>query len=115
MNMGQSTGVQTSTINDDRSGLLGEAVQIAMDCAHGSRPSNEQQVSQVLGNLVRSKLLSADDSYRLRDQLMDTTSFENLVNARIEVALRRRGLMTETALKNLQNRIQHLETKAGRA
>lgn len=109
---GQLSGQTTSAHQEDRSQLLKDAIGITMEAAYGLQKLNEQHISNVLGGLVRSRLLSADDSYRLRDQLMDGESFQKAVDHRIEVTLKRRGLLTSEMVSDLHSRISHLERRA---
>lgn len=75
----------------DRSPLIVETVTMAMNAAYGTKTNEDQQVARVLGELVKTKLLSAEDSYRLRDQLNDSESLSRLIDKRIELALQRRA------------------------
>lgn len=87
-----------------------------MSAAHGLQRLNENQISQMLGNLVRTKLLSADDSYRLRDQLLDGGHFEKAFNDRVERILRKSGIVSNAMMESIQNRLKQLEQRVnGRA
>ena len=77
----------------DRSELLRNTVQLSIQAVFGLARLDEQQVSQLLGSLVRSKLLTADDSYRLRDRLLDSTALTRYLDSRIEASLRKRGII----------------------
>lgn len=101
-----------SETEDDRLQLLQRLVSAAVDTAHGTTHLNEQQISELLSGLVRFKLLSADDSYKLKDRLSDQNKNNSLViEERIESALRRRGIITKKMCEELETRIKHLETK----
>lgn len=103
------------TTSADRSQLLHEAISMTMSTAYGIQRLNENQIGQVLGNLVRSKLLSADDSYKLRDQLLDPSIFEKALDERVEANLRRKGVISEQMVQGLKSRIQELERKVANA
>ncbi|MDB5036857.1 MAG: hypothetical protein JWQ35_385 [Bacteriovoracaceae bacterium] len=80
---------------EDRTKLLKEIATITLEATNGIKKINDQQVSQILGGLVRTKLLSADDSYLLRDRILDTAYLDNALDQRIEAALRRKGIVSE--------------------
>lgn len=75
----------------DRSGLLKETIDIAMNSAFGSQNPDEQKVSQVLGDLVKTKLLTAEESYALRDKLLDSEAFDRFLTERVTAVLKKRG------------------------
>ena len=75
----------------DRTQLLRDTVTIVMEAAHGLQKVSEPQLAQILSSLVKSKLLSAEDSYRLRDRLADTQAFDKVLERRIKRALIRKN------------------------
>ncbi len=97
------TQTLTSAPQEDRSKLLNELVTTAIDAIHGVQRANDHQIGQVLSALVRTKLLSADDSYSLKDQLNDREAIDRALDFRIESALKRKGLLSEEALKALKD------------
>jgi polyhydroxyalkanoate synthesis regulator phasin len=107
-----STNSNATQAEHDRSDLLKEAVALTMAAAHGLQRLSENQISQMLGNLVRTKLLSADDSYRLRDQLLDSGHFEKAFNDRVEASLRRAGIVTNSMMADIQGRLGQIEKKS---
>ncbi len=102
----------SSAASDERLGLLRETFSAALDTAHGLQKLNEQQIGQLMSGLVRSKLLNADDSYKLQDSILNRAHFDRTIEMRVEEALRSRGIVTESALKEIQNRVGRLESKA---
>jgi len=115
-NIQAATSIHTaSAIHEDRSQLLRDAAQLSMEAAHGAETANDQQIGQILGSLVRTKLLSADDSYKLRDRLMDSKGFERNLGGRIEAILKLKGILTVKTIEDLRTRLQTLESKSGRA
>lgn len=76
--------------NSVRTQLILKSVQLAMDAAYGKTLQNEQEITEVLGGLVREKLMSAEDSYRLRDQLLDRKAIDRLIDRQIDRAFLRR-------------------------
>jgi len=86
-----STGsVGQPLTNTVRTQLILKSVQLAMDAAYGKELNNEHEITEVLGGLVREKLMSAEDSYRLRDQLLDRRAIDRLIDRQIDKALLRR-------------------------
>lgn len=93
---------QTSAIQEDRSHLLKDLATLSLEAAHGLQKMSDQQVSQVLSGLVRSKLMSADDSYVLKDRLLDRDAIDRAIDFRIEAALRRRGAVSDELSRKLK-------------
>ena len=93
----------------DRSDLVRQTVDLGIKAAHGKPDSNEQHLNQVIGSLVQNQLLSADDSYKLKDHLRDTEALDRVLDNRIEAVLHRHGVVTENMLKTLHKRITKLE------
>ena len=83
---------------------------MSVSSAHGSQQFSEQQLSQTMSGLVRHKLLSADDSYKLQDGLKDTKSFERMIQRRIDRILESKGLMSQSRLNDLSTRLSRIET-----
>ncbi|MBN8555547.1 MAG: hypothetical protein J0L93_08895 [Deltaproteobacteria bacterium] len=96
---------------EDRSTLLCDAVNMTIEAAHGLQKLNEQTVSQILGNLVRSKLLGAEDSYHLKDQILDHTQFEKALDSRVATVLLRKGLVSDSMLTEISQRLTQIETR----
>ena len=101
---------ETNTGTEDRSQVLRQLVQSSIDTLVGFQQLNEQQFNQTLGALVRTKALSADDSYKLRDQLTTTEYFEKALDSRIEAILKRRGLIDDKII----NEVRASDAGAGR-
>jgi hypothetical protein len=112
VNISGTRPVTSTTTNEDRSTLLRDAVSMTMEAAHGLQKLNEQYVGQVLGTLVRSKLLGAEDSYRLKDRVLDQNYFEQALDSRVQAALQRKGIISDTMVSELQTRLNQLETRA---
>jgi len=84
---------------------------MSVSSAHGSQQFSEQQLSQTMSGLVRHKLLSADDSYKLQDGLKDTKSFERMIQRRIDRIFESKGLLSQSRLNDLSARLSRIETK----
>jgi hypothetical protein len=93
----QSLGTQ-----EDRSNLLKDLTNLSIQAAYGVQRLNDQHVNQVLSGLVRAKLLSADDSYLLKDRLLDRDTLDRAIDSRIEAALRRRGVISNELTREMQ-------------
>ncbi|PIR21766.1 MAG: hypothetical protein COV44_11445 [Deltaproteobacteria bacterium CG11_big_fil_rev_8_21_14_0_20_45_16] len=65
---------------------------MAMDATYGMKNFDEQQMSQTIGELVKIKLLSAEDSYRLRDMMSDRTRIDRIIDRHIDKILQRRSI-----------------------
>lgn len=78
---------------EDRGPLLRDLTSLSLEAAHGVQKINDQQMNQVLSGLVRTKLMSADHSYLLKDRLLDTEALNRALDHRIEAALKRRNLL----------------------
>ncbi len=107
-----STGAQQMVT--EREQTLKDLFSIATAVSHGIAPTSETQVHQVLSQLVRQKLLTADDSFRLQDQLRDIDAFDRTLDLRVERALQDRGQITANAIQTLKNRIAQLESAQAR-
>ena len=94
--IGQNRGEHQNE-SKNRVELINQSIRLAMDAAYGQPLENEQQITEVLGGLVREKLLSAEDSYRLRDQLLDREALHRLIDRKIETALARRKASSAAA------------------
>ena len=94
----------TTAGTEDRSSVLRQLIQSSVDTLVGFQKLNEQQFHQTLGALVRTKALNADDSYTLRDQLQKTDYFENALDSRIEVILKKRGLIDDAVIQDIRSR-----------
>jgi len=105
----QMHDLATPAAAEDRSALLRDAVTLTMEAAHGLQRMNEQQIGNMLGSLVRTKLLSADDSYKLKDRLLNPDEFERALDRRIQASLNRRGFVTEQMFSEMQTRLSNLE------
>jgi hypothetical protein len=88
---------------EDRSHLLKDLATLSIEAAHGVQKLNDQQVNQVLSGLVRTKLMSADHSYLLKDRLMDNDAVTRALDHRIEAALKRRGLIKDDLARQVRN------------
>lgn len=99
-NTGPNT--ETTTGTEDRSQVLRHLIQSSIETLLGFQQLNEQQFNQTLGALVRTKALSADDSYRLRDQLSSAEYFERALDSRIESVLKRRGLIDDKVINEIR-------------
>jgi len=93
---------------DERATLLREVFSAALSTAHGVQQHQEQQISQMMSGLVRAKLLTADDSYKLQDQILDKSLFERSIETRIEESLRNKGILTQRTIDELNTRLTRL-------
>lgn len=105
------TGAGTAPTTN-RIELLSKSMKMVVDSAFGSQNMSEQEITQTLGELVKSKLLSADDSYSLRDRIMDQESFTRSIDRRVNTALKRKGF---TPVSELQARLARMEGRVGNA
>lgn len=86
-------GVEMSPDNStNRSALIQKIIGAAFDAAHGIQNMDEQNLMQILGEAVKSKLLTAEDSYTLREQFLNTSKFDELISSRVSQILEKRGL-----------------------
>ncbi len=92
----------TTPGTEDRSQVLRQLIQSSIDTLVGFQQLNEQQFNQTLGALVRTKALSADDSYKLRDQLTTSEYFEKALDSRIEAILKRRGIIDDKIIHEVR-------------
>jgi len=97
-------------VAEDRLHLLKEVFSAALATAHGAPNLSEQQVSQLMSGLVKARLLTADDSYRLQDRILDRAVLDRAIDMRIEGGLRAKGVITQSALNALKARIARLES-----
>ena len=97
---------------EDRLELLRGIFSAALDAAYGAQKMTEQQIRQMMSGMVRAKLFTADDSYKLQDQILDTAQFERTIDRRVEESLRARGIATEAAIAELKERLNRLESQA---
>jgi len=68
-------------------------VEMATETSFGRKSFSDQQITETLGELVKSRLLTAEDSYRLRDQLTDLDRFDQFLGERLTAILQRRCLI----------------------
>ena len=86
--------VQTGALHqEDRSHLLREFLSLTLEASPPNDSTKEQQMAQILGNLVKAKFLSAEDSYRLKDRLLDHDRLDQAIDHRIEIILKKRCLI----------------------
>ena len=101
----------TETPREDRSAFIKKLVDMGMRTSHGKPLDNEQEVGDVLGTLVQNKLLSAEDSYKMKDLLKNSDAFRKALSSRVERALGRKGHFSEVQFRELEKRIAALEQK----
>lgn len=96
-------------VSQDRTTLLKDVVSMSMAAAYGLQKLDEQQAAQVISGLVRTRLLSAEDSFRLRDELMNDRRFQMAIDSRIESALKRKGCVTNEMLEEIKERVSRIK------
>lgn len=84
---------------------------MSVSTAHGVNQFSEQQVSQTMAGLVRSKLLNAEDSYKLQDGIKDTQAFEKAIQARIDRILEKKGVISQSRISELNSRLSRIEAR----
>jgi len=87
-----TTATQTTTTNltaslSARLDIIKELLETAVQSAYGTHELDEKRVAQLLGDSVKSRLFTAEESYRLKDRLLDSSSLERAIDRRIEIAL----------------------------
>jgi len=92
MNSNLGGSLPTTSVNSEKTQLIGKICQMAMDATYGMKNFDEQQMSQTIGELVKIKLLSAEDSYRLRDMMSDRTRIDRIIDRHIDKILQRRSI-----------------------
>jgi len=92
MNSNLGGSLPTASVNSEKSQLIGKICQMAMDATYGMKNFDEQQMSQTIGELVKIKLLSAEDSYRLRDMMGDRSRIDRIIDRHIDRILQRRSI-----------------------
>lgn len=76
----------------DRIQILEELMETAIHATLGSHQMDENRISQLLGESVKSRLFSAEESYRLKDKLVDQgRHLDRLIDLRIESILRQKS------------------------
>lgn len=70
------------SFSSQRIGLVQRAVHAAMDATYGSAQLSDQDINQLVGDLVKEKLISAEQSYPFRDRLLDRKAFSRYVGHR---------------------------------
>ena len=103
--------MNTETTALERINLLKDLVSISVSSAHGIHQFSEQQLGQTIAGLVRNKLLSAEDSYKLQDSLKDTKAFDRMVQSRIDRALEKKGMISQSRINELDSRLSRIEAK----
>lgn len=82
-----------------------------MEASHTGSGVTEQRVAEILGELVRNKLLTAEESYAFRELLLQNNNIESKLDERIQEALNRQGIVLgEDDFQNLEERLNRLET-----
>lgn len=75
----------------NRSVLIQQALQAAMSAAYGLHPLNEQETNQLIGELVKAKLLTAEQSYLFKDKLYDRQAFQRYIEKKTREAIERKA------------------------
>lgn len=92
------TANQTTTVNtvvntvatsnlSTRLEIIKELLETAVQSTYGTHAPDEKRVAQLLGDSVKSRLFTAEESYLLKDRLLDSSSLERAIDRRIEIAL----------------------------
>lgn len=100
-----SVGQATPKTSLERQELIRQSVSLAMQTAYGIQSATEEQLSQVIGGLVRHKLLSAEASYQLKDQLRDFDAIRRTIDHRIEMILRQKGILTPRLHQEIEQKL----------
>lgn len=96
---GSNTGMSPEAQSQkDRTVLLRDMMSLAAEAALDEPTSSTEHMDGLMRELVREKLLSAEDSYRLRDQLTERGRLTKIIDHRIDQALHRRGLRIQSNL-----------------
>lgn len=80
----------------NRSILIQRALHAAMDATYGTQQLTEHELNQLLGELVKAQLLTADQSYQFRDLLFDRGRFARYVDQRAKEVIRDRRIESQT-------------------
>ncbi len=108
LNLGQESEQKLSPIKEerpreDRSMPLRDLVNLSIETIYGLKPVDDQQLNQLLSTLVRTKALTADESYLLRDQLQDLEHFERAIDDRISTILKKKGLLDQRTVEEIHD------------
>ena len=82
---GASESTQSESVRLD---LISELFQTAANSAFGMHQIDETRVAQLLGESVKSRLFTAEESYRLKDKILDSSHLDRAIDRRIEITLR---------------------------
>ncbi len=75
-------------IPNHRAEMIQQLVSLALRTTFDGKGIDEQSLMNLLGGLVREKLLSAEDSYKLRDQLLQNRGLDSYIDSRIQYHLK---------------------------
>lgn len=75
----------------NRSHLLRELVNLCMQSLYQREAMSELDINRLLSESVKNKLLSAEESYRLRDLLYQSRSATELIDSRIASRMARQA------------------------
>lgn len=78
--------------NENRSNLLKDFIHLSYSSLFSGDESREIAMNQTMSQMVKARLLSADESYALKDRLSDKIHFDSALDFRIEAILQRKGL-----------------------
>ncbi len=81
----ESTTTTTANLSA-RLDIIKELLETAVQSAYGTHTLDEKRVAQLLGDSVKSRLFTAEESYRLKDRLLDSSTLERAIDRRIEIA-----------------------------
>ncbi len=82
----QSTTTTLTANLSARLDIIKELLETAVQSAYGTHALDEKRVAQLLGDSVKSRLFTAEESYRLKDRLLDVSTLERAIDRRIEIA-----------------------------
>ena len=85
---GHSERANINSTSQARMDLLNELLKTAAESAFGAHQIDEKRVAQLLGESVKSRLFTAEESYRLKDKILDSSHLDRAIDRRIEIALR---------------------------
>ncbi|MGA0162884.1 MAG: hypothetical protein ACO3LE_01350 [Bdellovibrionota bacterium] len=71
--------------------LIRQVISIALNSTYQNEAIDEQKLMNLLGDLVREKLLSAEDSFKLRESLLQTRRLDSYIDSRIDSHLKKQA------------------------
>jgi polyhydroxyalkanoate synthesis regulator phasin len=103
---------ESPALESNRNSILQSVVEAAMKVTMGLQRLSEQEIGQLMSGLVKSKLLTAEDTFRLRDQMMDPDLFFKAIDRKIDLYVSRQRIARQQKLLELKERLTRLENRA---